>query len=101
MEFELTPFFPYLTRMTIGGMRRWLSTTTTAGNGNDSEVSLQGKCGTDVDVKAGGIVAGRGLDLLEYFAGAYWMALPTWENTLLEFEPMSRIVPTTMTSSHS
>jgi hypothetical protein len=38
------------------------------------------------------------LDLLEYFAGAYWMALPTWENTLLEFEPMSRIVPTTMTS---
>jgi hypothetical protein len=27
----------------------------------------------------------------------YWMALPTLENTLLAFEPMSRTVPTTIT----
>jgi hypothetical protein len=27
----------------------------------------------------------------------YWMALPTLENTLFAFEPMSRIVPTTIT----
>jgi hypothetical protein len=28
----------------------------------------------------------------------YWMALPTLENTLLAFEPISRTVPTTITS---
>ena len=27
----------------------------------------------------------------------YWMALPTLENTLLAFEPISRTVPTTIT----
>src|SRR5271156_271448 len=27
----------------------------------------------------------------------YWMVLPTCENTLLAFEPMSRTVPTTIT----
>jgi hypothetical protein len=27
----------------------------------------------------------------------YWMALPTLENTLFAFEPMSRTVPTTIT----
>jgi hypothetical protein len=29
--------------------------------------------------------------------GPYWMALPTLENTLLAFEPISRTVPTTIT----
>jgi hypothetical protein len=29
MEFELTPFFPYLTRMTIGGTEKMALTTTT------------------------------------------------------------------------
>lgn len=31
------------------------------------------------------------------FHFSYWMELATFENTLFEFEPMRRIVPTTIT----
>lgn len=32
-----------------------------------------------------------------YCSSGYWMELATFENTLLAFEPTSRIVPTTRT----
>src|SRR5882724_8933242 len=40
---------------------------------------------------------GNGLEAGNQLSRAYWIALPTDENTLLALEPISRIVPTTIT----